>query len=315
MDFTRIDLNLLVSLDALLSECNVTKAAARLHISQPALSTQLAKLRDLFKDPLLLPAQSGRGMTATARAIALHGPLRSALKSMEAVLQSDAAFDPVKDERTFNIAISDNVVGAVALPLIASLSAAAGENVRAAFSITDPEFVAAHMEEGRIELLIDSERVVPPSLKAQPLLEEPFVMAQRKRHPRGRRALDLDAYCALRHIVVSSERGDIRGYMDAHLESLGRHRNTVISVPQVMMVPDILQASDYVCTLPRMLLAPFKAVLDTFVLPFSNEPYRIMMGWHPRNDADPASKWLRDQVLAVIHPTSKSAMGRRSAAP
>jgi DNA-binding transcriptional LysR family regulator len=303
MNFARIDLNLLVSLDALLSECNVTKAAARLHISQPALSAQLAKLREIFKDPLLLPAQSGRGMTATARAMALQGPLRAALKSMEAVLHSETAFDPLRDEKTFNIAISDNAVSAVALPLIASLSAAAGEDVRVAFSVTDPAHIAAHMEEGEIELLIDSQRNVPPNLKAQLLLEEPFVMAQRKRHPRGRRALDLDTYCALRHIVVSSERGDIRGYMDAHLETLGRQRNALISVPQVMMVPDILQASDYVCTLPRMLLAPFKAVLDMFELPFSNEPYRLMMGWHPRNDTDPASKWLRDHVLAVVHPT------------
>jgi DNA-binding transcriptional LysR family regulator len=304
MNFTRIDLNLLVSLDALLDECNVTRAAARLHISQPALSAQLAKLRDIFGDQLLLPAQSGRGMIATSRATALRGPLRSALKSMEEVLQSRPAFDPLTDEKKFRIAIADNAVGVIGLPLIASLAAAVGGNVRAAFSVSDPERVAVHMDDGEIDLLIDSERIVPDTLKVQLLLQEPFVMVQRKRHPRGRRALDLDAYCALRHIVVSPDRDNIRGYMDAHLESLGRRRDAVLSVPQVMMVPEILRTSDYVCTLPRMLLAPFKAVVDTFELPFPNEPYRLLMAWHARNDADPASKWLRDQVMAIVREVS-----------
>ena len=82
MDLTKIDLNLLVSLDTLLVERNVTKAAARRHISQPALSAQLAKLRNIFNDPLLLPAESGRGMTPTARGLALQGPLRSALRDL-----------------------------------------------------------------------------------------------------------------------------------------------------------------------------------------------------------------------------------------
>lgn len=76
-------------------------------------------------------------------------------------------------------------------------------------------------------------------------------------------------------------------------------RNTVISVPQVSMMPEILQTSDYVCTLPRMLLVPFESVLDTFDLPFPNALYRIVVAWHARNDADAASKWLRQQVLRV----------------
>lgn len=226
MDFARVDHNVLVSLDVLLSDRNVTKAAARLHISQPALSAQLAKLRDIFDDPLLLPGLNGRGMTATARAIALQGPLRFALKGMEAVLKSDRDCDPMKDARTFRIAINDNVIGTVALPLIAALSAAAGENIRAAFSLTDPARIATNMEEGEVDLLIYSEKVVPPGPKTQMVKEEQFVMAQRKRHPRGRRTLNLDEYCALRHIVVPPERSDvgsdIRGYMDDHLRSLCR---------------------------------------------------------------------------------------------
>jgi len=133
------------------------------------------------------------------------------------------------------------------------------------------------------------------------LIEEPFVMAQRKAHPRGTDTLDLNAYCALRHVVVTPERNNLRGYMDAHLESHGRQRNTVLSVPQVMMVPEILRTSDYVCTLPRMLMLPFASIVDVFELPFQTENYKLAMGWHPRNHEDPAVKWLRGQVLALFH--------------
>jgi DNA-binding transcriptional LysR family regulator len=303
MDLARVDLNLLLSLDALLTECNVTKAAARLHISQPALSAQLARLRDLFNDPLLLPAQSGRGMTPTARALALQGPLRTALMSVEGVLNIESTFNPLTDDRTFRIAVSDSALGVVGLPLIASLAARTGGNVRAVFSVPDPKRIAAHIEDGDIDLLIDSERIVPGALHAQLLFEEPFVMGQRKQHPRGRRRLKVDAYCALRHIVVSPERTHIRGDMDTYLERQGKQRNTVLSVPQFMMVPEILRTSDYVCTLPRMLLAPFSDIVDLFQLPFPAEPFRLVMGWHARNDRDPAIEWLRDQVSGIVRET------------
>ncbi|MDP3671769.1 MAG: LysR family transcriptional regulator [Telluria sp.] len=294
-----MDLNLLVSLDALLAECNVTRAAERLHISQPALSAQLAKLRLVFNDQLLLPAESGRGMTSTARALALRGPLRSALENLGAVIRSAPAFDPFKDTRTFQVAIGDNATAVMGLPLIERLAANAGENVHIALSMSEPQRIAVHMEEGEIALLIDAERIVPGGVNKRVLLEQPFVMAQRKGHPRGTAALDLDTYCGLRHIVASGERGIVRGYMDEHLETLGRRRNTVLSIPQVMMVPDILRTSDYVCTLPRMLLSRFSGVVDIFELPFPAERFTLAMAWHPRNDADPAVTWLRDLVIRV----------------
>jgi DNA-binding transcriptional LysR family regulator len=299
VDLARIDLNLLVSFDVLLAERNVTKAAVRLHISQPALSAQLARLRDLFGDPLLVPLKKGRGMTPTARALALHGPLRSALKTLEAVVQSEMTFDPTKDERTFRIALGDNATSAIGIPLAARLASHAGQKVRAAFNRFAPEQIAKLMEEGEFELMIDSERAIPEGLKSWVLRQEEFVMAQRKGHPRGTSALDVAAYCALRHVVVSPYRDDLRGYMDDYLERLGRRRDTVLVVPQAMMIPDILQTSDCVCTLPRMLLTRYLDVVDVFPLPFPTDPYHLALAWHPRNDADPALQWLRDQIIAL----------------
>lgn len=149
-DLRRIDLNLLVSLDALLAECNVTRAAERLHLSQPALSAQLAKLRQIFGDPLLLPAETGRGMTPTARALALAAPLSSALKDLEAVVCHQPSFDPFTDVRTFQVAANDNAMTVIGLPLIEKLSAHAGPGVRIAFRTPEVALIAGQMERGEV---------------------------------------------------------------------------------------------------------------------------------------------------------------------
>jgi DNA-binding transcriptional LysR family regulator len=179
-DFSSVDLNLLVSLDVLLAESNVTRAAARLHISQPALSAQLGRLRQLFNDPQLLPAESGRGITATARALALRAPLRSALADPGSVIGSEASFDPFSHQRPFQVAIGDNATTLIGLPLVELLGSRAGPGVQIAISMTDPEAVAAHLEEGEIDLPIDARRAIPDNAKTRVLLTQPFVMVQRK---------------------------------------------------------------------------------------------------------------------------------------
>src|SRR5215467_1199136 len=133
IDLKGADLSLLVSLDALIEEANVTKAAERLNISQPALSAQLARLRDLFHDPLLVSAKSGRGMVPTPRALELKLPLHLALKDLEAVVKRPPTFDPLSAERTFAIAGSDNVTAVLGVRLIARAQKLAGPNVRISF--------------------------------------------------------------------------------------------------------------------------------------------------------------------------------------
>lgn len=300
MSLRQIDLNLLVSLDVLLNECNVTRAAERLHVSQPALSAQLSRLRRIFDDPLLLPAETGRGMIPTARALALGAPLRSALKHLDSVISHQPTFNPLLDTRTFHVAASDNATALISLPLIQRLITQVGPEVRIAFRSPDPRRIAEQMEEGHIDLLVDAERQMPDNMKTHLLLQERFVMAQRKGHPRGTGALDLDSYCLLRHILVSSEVGSLRGYTDETLQGLGRQRSIVYSVPQFMLVPEILCHSDYVCTLPAMLLSRFSDVLDTFELPFPTPAFTLRLAWHPRNHADPAISWLRELIKDAI---------------
>ncbi|NML26215.1 LysR family transcriptional regulator [Zoogloea dura] len=300
MDLRQIDLNLLLSLDALLAECNVTRAARRLHLSQPALSGQLARLRQIFNDPLLLPAETGRGMTPTARALALGPALHSVLKDLEAVVQYRPSFDPLTDERSFQIAVNDTAMVVLGLPLIERLATEAGPGVRVAFRNPAAETIAAQMEGGEVDLLIASERLLPASMKMRPLVHGRFVMAQRKRHPRGTGPLDVEAYSALRHVLVTEFAGRFTGYIDEALAERGYHRQVVVSVEKFSLVPEILRHSDYVCTLPSMLMGRFSHALDMFDLPFDDRGFGLQLGWHPRNHADPAVSWLRNLVLGLV---------------
>ncbi|MGA9914431.1 MAG: LysR family transcriptional regulator [Paraburkholderia sp.] len=299
IDLRDIDLNLLVSLDALLAESNVTRAAERLHLTQPAVSTQLARLRQIFGDPLLLPAETGRGMTRTARALELMAPLHAALKNLEAVVRHQPAFDPLSDTRRFVIAAHDNATVVLGMRLMERLPTSAGPGVRVAFVIGDQPTAASRLESGEIDLLLGSDRMIPPSMKARKLYDEHFVFVQRKGHPRGMAPLDLDAYCALDHVLVSTSGGSFHGFMDEHLDELGRERRVALSVQHFTLVPELLSKTDYVSTLPSRFAARYIDQLDIFALPFDARGFTLYAAWHPRNQADPALVWLRETLAEL----------------
>jgi DNA-binding transcriptional LysR family regulator len=308
MDLRSLDLNLLVSLEALLEERNVTRAADRLHLSQPALSAQLSRLRTFFKDPLLVPAETGRGMVATARALQLQAPLRALVADLRALLTAQPAFDPWSDTRTFAIAGSDNGTALAGLPLMHALKTEAGPGIHVSFRTADASRIAEQMERGEVDLLIGSERMVPPAMKAIKLVDERFVMAQRKGHPRGRRRPTLDSYCdKLQHVLVSTSGGSFEGSMDEQLKRLGRRRNVVLSVQQFMLAPAILQETDYVCTLPSRLVARYAHVLDAFELPFKAKGFALYLAWHPRHQSDAAHAWLRELMRRCAGAAPKAA--------
>ncbi|MDH6231714.1 DNA-binding transcriptional LysR family regulator [Mesorhizobium soli] len=297
-DTRGIDLNLLRSLDVLIEEANVTHAAARLGVTQPGLSAQLARLRAIFDDPLLVPSEKGRGMLPTSRALELREPLHAALKDLEAVIRTPAQFDPRTDARTFAIATTDNAVVVLGLPLIERLREAAGRGIRLSFANSGID-VATELERGEIDLLVGSDRMVPPAMKARKLLEESYVMVQRKGHPRGRAPLDLDAYCKLEHVLVSTSGGSFHGFIDEQLEKLGYRRSVTLSVHQFVMAPMIVASTDFVSTLPRRFAARFADRLDLFELPFSAQGFSLFAAWHPRAHADPALMWLRNQLIEI----------------
>jgi DNA-binding transcriptional LysR family regulator len=299
IDLSGIDLNLLVSLDALLAELNVTRAAARLNLTQSAVSAQLARLRQLFDDPLLIPAANGRGMTPTARALELTEPLHAALKTLETVVRRQPAFDPLTHARRFVVAASDQCVAVLGLPLMIEWARLAGPGLQLAFIAIESGSLAERFERGDIDLLLGSAQQVPPTLKARKLYDERFVVAQRKHHPRGGAPFDIDSYCAHEHVLVSTSGGSFFGFMDEHLEALGRRRRVALSVQHFTLVPEVLARTDYLATLPYRLIARYAEHMDLFDLPFDARGFSMHAAWHPRNHADPGLMWLRDTVAAL----------------
>jgi DNA-binding transcriptional LysR family regulator len=300
VDLNGADLNLLVSLDALIEEGNVTKAAVRLNVSQPALSAQLARLRDIFRDPLLVPSKTGRGMIPTARALELRGPLRGALKELETVVKRPPIFDPSTVERTFAIATSDLLTVVLGEGLIARVQKVAGPGVRVSFRSQNPDLIADQLEHGQIDLAIGDERNAQCAMKSIKLFDDRFFMAQRRGHPRGTKPLDLDTYCRLSHVLVSNAgSGSFRGKIDEQLEEIGRRRRVVLSVHQFILVPMFLRITDHVATLPERFLDRFNDDLDRYELPFKSRGFTVSASWHPRNEVDPAHIWLRNELIAV----------------
>ena len=180
MDGKKVDLNLLVALDALLAERNVTRAARRLGLSQPALSAQLARLRDLLDDPLFLPAQ--RGVTLTARAIELEVPVRQALDQARNALAQGRGFDPATADLTVAIACSDYVQVAVIAQLVLDLRFSAPK-LRIAIRQLDASLLSQQMEAGVVDLAVMTPSTAPPSLRTRPLFHERYVTIAGLRHP------------------------------------------------------------------------------------------------------------------------------------
>jgi DNA-binding transcriptional LysR family regulator len=299
-DMSGLDLNLLRSLAVLIEEGNVTHAAARLGISQPGLSAQLARLRALFDDPLLVPSERGRGMVPTPRALDLREPLRGALAQLQAVVRTSRRFAPETDTRDFRIDTTENALVALGLPLLARVGAVAGPGIRIAFTNFSGD-VATQLERGAVDLMLGSRRMIPAAMTARKLMDETYVMIQRRGHPRGTAPLDLDAYCALEHVLVSTSGGHFHGFIDEQLAPLGYARRVALSVHQFGMAPAIVATTDYVSTLPRRFAMHFRAEVDVFDLPFPVQGFSLHMAWHPRTNADPGLSWLRQTLLEAIH--------------
>lgn len=291
-----MDTVLLLTLDALLKDLNVTHAANRLGITQPTLSGRLIRLRQLLGDPLLIPASSGRGMVATPHADGLKPELARLIDRLRAFSSVAQVFDPATSERTFRIAATDNPAAILAPDLIPAVKAAA-PRVRLAFVLPDKARIAADLEAGNADLFIGAAEDVAGGLMGRTLFDEAFVTAQRKGHPRGNRPIALDEFCTLDHLLISTSGGAFSGMIDDALAGLGRTRTVSVSIQSYALAPLVLQGSDCVCTLPQRFLARFTTSLDLFEPPLPLARFQINAFWHQRMGGDPAHAWLREQVF------------------
>lgn len=292
-DIKSIDLNLLRALDALLDERNVTRAAARLGLTQPAMSGMLTRLRESFGDPLF--ARARRGIVPTQRALDLSMPVKQVLGEIDALLQPPV-FDPASARLTFSIAATDYALRAIAVPFLSALKQQA-PHIRVSLIPVESNQLQNQLERGQIDVALLTPESTPPDLHARELFKEYYVCVLREGHPAALgRKLSLKQFCELDHALVSYDGGGFHGVTDDALENLGKRRNVTLSVKSFLILPDILRASDMVAILPSRLVDGMPGVA-VFPPPLAVPGFVKTAAWHERTHHDPAQRWLRELLF------------------
>lgn len=292
------DFNLLIALDALLTEASVAGAAQRLNLSTSAMSRTLSRLRDVTGDPLLVRA--GRNMVLTPYAEASRDRARNAVLEARAVLQPSASeLNIAQLERVFTLRVNDGFIEAFGPPLIAAVAAMA-PGVCLRFS-PKPEKSSRFLREGLVDLEIGVLSNMGPEIRVQALYRDRFVGVVRHGHPlAGKAQVSVEEYIAWGH-VIASRRGQPSGPVDEALAELGLARKVVSVVPGFPSALAVAKASDLIALVPASFLfqTDNQSRLKAFELPFKTRTITISQLWHPRMEADPAHRWLRHTVLAV----------------
>lgn len=297
-EFSHLDLNLLRALDVLLSERNVTRAAARLGLTQPAMSGMLVRLREGFGDPLFVRAQ--RGIVPTERALELAQPVRQVLADIDGLLQAPA-FDPATSEGTITIAATDYAQHAVAVRFFSALSCRA-PHMRMALVAIDDAQLPLQLERGEVDLALLTADTAPSGLHGRRLFDEHYVCAMRTGHPAARASrLGMKQFCASEHALVSMAGGGFRGVTDAALAAAGHTRRVAVSVNNFLILHDLLRATDLLAVAPHRLVAGVEGlVLRT--PPVAIAGFTKLVAWHARTHRDPRQRWLRELLVASCAP-------------
>jgi DNA-binding transcriptional LysR family regulator len=283
------DLNLLVTLDVLLREGSVARAARRLHLSPSAMSRALARLRRTTGDPLLVRA--GRGLVPTRRALELRGQVGQLVQDVEAALRPVAPLALATLVRTFTLRTSEGFVENFGPRLIARAGREA-PGVRLRF-VPKTDRDSGPLRDGSVDL--DTGVIgetTGPEVRAQALFRDRFVGVVRKGHALSRGRVTPARYAAARHILVS-RRGLDKGPIDDALQAVGLRRDVVAIVGGFATALSLARDSDLVASVPERHTGKLRAGMHSFTLPVAPREITVSLLWHPRMDADPAHRWLR----------------------
>lgn len=296
MDVRAVNLNLLTVLDALLEARSVTRAARSAGLSQPAMSHSLAQLRKLFDDPLLT-----RDGLLTPFAESLRTPLRAGLCELQQVLRARQQFDPASAQRVFRIAVSD----ALQVSALHRLYAAIARQAPAVdLVLRSPRAGTLEaLSRGELDLIVGSPEDSPGSLaSAQQLYVERFACIVRRDHPDVGAKLTLATFCRLPHALVTND--EQPAYLDRVLAELGRTRRVAVRMPDFAGLGHFVASSDLLASVPSRLATSLAERLPLRVLglPMRVPSFAVTMYWHPRHDAEPGHRWLREQIVAVSEP-------------
>lgn len=291
-DLRRIDLNLLVILDALLGEQHVTRAAERLHLSQPAVSHALARLRDLLGDPLLVRA--GSGLVPTARALELAAPLAETLAQVQSLLAPNT-FDPASARRTFRLAMSDYGAAIILPGLIRTLRTEA-PGIDLQISHASREGMVEGLLNGDIDLAAGVLPELPGDLRSTPLFEERYVCLLDRQSLPAAGVLDLPTYLSRPHVLLEM-RGSGTPEIERTLTALRERRRVAISLPHWSVAPQFISGTDLILTVAsRALNEVDDQSLIVVPPPFEIAPFTFVSAWHKRRGGDQALNWLNQRI-------------------
>jgi DNA-binding transcriptional LysR family regulator len=296
MKLSSIDMNLLVVLEALLVERHVTRAATRVGLSQSATSHALSRLRELYRDPLLV--RSGSKFSLTPRALALLPAVTRNLSELHATITGEPAFEPRTAQRVFRLAAVDYAQALLLPQLLAFLEQ---EAPGIDLSIVHGPDHLEQLDEGQADLALTIGTTVPKPLHSQVLFEDGFVCMVRNKHPTVKHKLSLAEYLRLRHIVVAPS-GAPGSVVDSELEKRGKQRRVALRVPSFLVAPLVVSKSDFINTGPERLARRLATIHPVRLLPapLPLPPFTYSLVWHARLDTDPAHVWLRHAVARLL---------------
>ena len=299
------DLNLLRVLDAVLSAGSVSAAAERLHLSVPATSHALARLREVMGDPLLVRA--GRRLVPTPRALELREPVAQWMAQAQSLVQRDARSNLATLQRAFVVRAPEGMTIAFGAALAQALRRDLPHCTLTFLPETQDD--PAALREGRVDLDIGHFRPREPEVQRIELLPQRQVAVVRRGHALSARPLTARRYASALHVAVLRREGAASPVDDA-LAALGLARDIVLTVPQANVSAIIAARSDLVATLSERVAAAMAATLGLALLPlaFAPAPDALLMAWHPRQSADPAHTWLRQRFLQLLTPAKAATL-------
>jgi LysR family nod box-dependent transcriptional activator len=310
MQFHRFDLNLLIALDTLLREKNITRAAERVFVSQPAMSAALHRLRDYFGDPLLV--RVGRDMELSPRGQSLVDPVREALLLIQTALGSRPTFTAATTQREFTLILSEEAVPGL-LPAILELVSSDAPGIRINIELIS-QGTLSRLEYGDADLCLcmDSLRLFdvrefPDTLRSVRLRPIRWICAVDRDHPSVGDVMTSEQYFSLPH-VFGRPGGSSVSAEQLVRRLLGIDLPVHITVPSLLHLPLVLAGTSLVATMPERIAQMFASTvpLKTFPLPFETEPLHEILLWHKRNDSDPAHAWFRDLIVRLTLNTDSS---------
>ncbi|MDH4581585.1 LysR family transcriptional regulator [Pseudomonas sp. BN415] len=293
----RYDMNLLPVFLTLMEERNVTRAAERLGMTQPALSNALARLRDMLQDPLFI--RERYGMQPTEKAEALAPGIAAAVSSLDELVLGQQGFDPTKAERLFTLA-PNSYVEFVLLPGIVARLRERAPGIRLRMVPFGADLAETGVISGTTAMVLGRITDPPDNLVVQPLMEDGLACVVRADHPRISKRISRQQYEQLRHVTVLPP-GRLRAGLFQALQRQGLQREVAVSVTHFLAIPELIAATDYCATLPKLICQHLARDprLKVLAAPVDLGTFPVEMAWHVRYRHDPAHQWLRDLVGEV----------------